>query len=349
MLILLGIVCLLAAAVVLFINQPSFGRLPRGERLARIERSPNYRDGQFRNRERTPQFTSDRGRVQTMLGFLFRSTDDLRPAEPVPAVRTDLLSLDPAQDQLVWFGHSSYLILSGGRRILVDPVFRSAAPLAFLNRAFKGSDLYRPEDMPAIDLLVISHDHWDHLDYRTVRELKDRIGKVVCPLGVGEHFERWGFAPEQIVELDWDEDASPVEGFRVFCLTSRHFSGRGLNPNKSLWASYQLETPSQTIYISGDGGYGSHFAQIGQRFPEIDLAILENGQYNADWRYIHMLPDQLPRAAADLGARRVLTVHHSKYALALHPWDEPLKTAAAMAGHEPPTVLRPVIGEVVEL
>ena len=349
MLILLGIVCLLAAAVVLFINQPSFGRLPRGERLARIERSPNYRDGQFRNRERTPQFTSDRGRVRTMLGFLFRSTDDLRPAEPVPAVRTDLLSLDPAQDQLVWFGHSSYLILSGGRRILVDPVFRSAAPLAFLNKAFKGSDLYRPEDMPAIDLLVISHDHWDHLDYRTVRELKDRIGKVVCPLGVGEHFERWGFAPERIVELDWDEDASPVEGFRVFCLTSRHFSGRGLNPNKSLWASYLLETPSQTIYIGGDGGYGSHFAQIGQRFPEIDLAILENGQYNADWRYIHTLPDQLPRAAADLGARRVLTVHHSKYALALHPWDEPLKTAAAMAGHEPPIVLRPVIGEVVEL
>ena len=182
MLIFLGIACLLAAAVALFINQPSFGRLPRGERLARIERSPNYRDGQFRNRERTPQITSGRGRMRTMLGFLFRSTEGLRPAEPVPAVRTDLRGLDPAQDRLVWFGHSSYLILSGGRRILVDPVFRSAAPLGFLNRAFPGSDLYRPEDMPAVDLLVISHDHWDHLDYRTVCELKDRIGKVVCPL-----------------------------------------------------------------------------------------------------------------------------------------------------------------------
>ena len=210
MLLLLGIVCLLAAAVALFIHRPSFGRLPRGERLARIERSPNYRDGQFRNRERTPQITADRGRVRTMLGFLFRSTDNLRPAVPVAAVRTDLRELDPAREQLVWFGHSSYLILSGGRRILVDPVFRSAAPLGFLNRAFPGSDLYRPEDMPAIDLLVITHDHWDHLDYRTVRELKDRIGKVVCPLGVGEHFELWGFAPERIVELDWDEDASPV-------------------------------------------------------------------------------------------------------------------------------------------
>ena len=118
--------------------------------------------------------------------------------------------------------------------------------------------------MPAIDLLVITHDHWDHLDYRTVRELKDRIGKVVCPLGVGEHFERWGFAPERIVELDWDEDASPVEGVRVFCLTSRHFSGRGLNPNKSLWASFLLETSARKIYIGGDGGYGSHFAQIGE-------------------------------------------------------------------------------------
>ena len=203
--------------------------------------------------------------------------------------------------------------------------------------------------MPAVDLLVISHDHWDHLDYRTVRELKDRIGKVVCPLGVGEHFERWGFAPERIAELDWDEDTTPVEGFRVFCLTSRHFSGRGLTPNCTLWASYLLETPTRKIYIGGDGGYGNHFAQIGERFPEIDLAILENGQYNVDWRYIHTLPDQLPQAAADLGARKVLTVHHSKYALARHPWDEPLKTAAAMAGHKPPAVLRPVIGEVVEL
>ncbi len=348
MLIFLGIVCLLAAAAALFVNQPSFGRLPRGERLARIERSPNYRGGQFRNRECTPQITSDRGRVPTMLGFLFRSTKGLRPAEPVAAVRTDLRRLDPAQDRLVWFGHSSYLILSGGRRILLDPVFRSAAPLAFLNPPFPGSDLYRPEDMPAIDLLVISHDHWDHLDYRTVHELKDRIGTVVCPLGVGEHFERWGFSPDRIVELDWDEDASPVEGFRVFCLTSRHFSGRGMTPNRTLWASYLLETPTRKIYLGGDGGYGSHFAQIGRRFPEIDLAILENGQYNADWRYIHTLPDQLPQAAADLGASKVLTVHHSKYALARHPWDEPLITAAAMAGRESPAVLRPVIGEVVE-
>lgn len=242
MLLLLGIVCLLAVAAALFIHQPSFGRLPRGERLARIERSPNYRDGQFRNRECTPQITSDRGRVRTLLGFLFRSTANLRPAVPVAAVRTDLRALDPAQDRLVWFGHSSCLILSGGRRILVDPVFRSAAPL-----------------------------------------------------GVGEHFERWGFAPERIVELDWDEDASPVEGVRIFCLTSRHFSGRGLVPNRSLWASYLLETPARKIYIGGDGGYGSHFAQIGRRFPEIDLAVLENGQYSADWRYIHTLPDLLPR------------------------------------------------------
>lgn len=119
MLLLLGIVCLLAAAVALFIHRPSFGRLPRGERLARIERSPNYRDGQFRNRERTPQITADRGRVRTMLGFLFRSTENLRPAVPVAAVRTDLRELDPAREQLVWFGHSSYLILSGGRRIYI--------------------------------------------------------------------------------------------------------------------------------------------------------------------------------------------------------------------------------------
>lgn len=336
-------------AVAALAVRPSFGRMPRGERLARIERSPNYRGGQFRNLQPTPALTSDKGFVRNLLAFAFRSKAGLRPESPVPVVRTDLRTLDSARDQLVWFGHSSYLLLLNGRRILVDPVFRSAAPFDFLNKAFPGTDCYRPEAMPDVDLLVITHDHWDHLDYRTVCELRERIGTVVCPLGVGEHFEYWGFDPERIVELDWDEEAVPMAGLEIVCLPARHFSGRDFRRNRTLWASYLLRTPSRQIYIGGDGGYGTHFARIGRQFPDIDLAILENGQYNADWRYIHTMPEQLPQVVADLGARRVLTVHHSKYALARHPWDEPLKSAAALARHAPPSVLQPVIGEVVAL
>ena len=250
---------------------------------------------------------------------------------------------------MVWFGHSSYLIQTGGKRILVDPVFCMASPVSFVNKPFKGTELYTPDDMPDIDYLVISHDHWDHLDYNTVKKLKDRIGAVICPLGVGEHFEYWGFDKERLIELDWNEDANLAPGFMIHCLPARHFSGRRLTANQSLWASFLLETPSQKIYIGGDGGYDTHYAEIGNRFPGIDLAILENGQYNEEWSLIHLMPQYMAQTARDLKAKRVLTVHHSKYALAKHRWDEPLKNAEEMKNKDSLNVLIPEIGEVVAL
>ena len=206
-----------------------------------------------------------------------------------------------------------------------------------------------PDDMPDIDYLVISHDHWDHLDYNTVKKLKDRIGAVICPLGVGEHFEYWGFDKERLIELDWNEDANLAPGFMIHCLPARHFSGRRLTANQSLWASFLLEAPSQKIYIGGDGGYDTHYAEIGNRFPGIDLAILENGQYNEEWSLIHLMPQYMAQTARDLKAKRVLTVHHSKYALAKHRWDEPLKNAEEMKNKDSLNVLIPEIGEVVAL
>ena len=182
-----------------------------------------------------------------------------------------------------------------------------------------------------------------------VKKLRDRIGTVICPLGVGEHFEYWGFDKKQIVELDWNEDSSLETGFKVYCLPARHFSGRGLSSNQSLWASFLLQAPSQNIYIGGDGGYDTHYAEIGERFPNIDLAILENGQYNEEWKLIHMMPEQMSQAAKDLNAKKILTVHHSKYALARHPWDEPLQNAENMRNHDSLNVLIPEIGEIVKL
>lgn len=197
MIVFLAVAALLVAAIALFMNRPEFGRAPRGERLERIWRSPNYRDGAFRNRHATPQLTSGKGWWATMYDFLFERKERNRPDHALPAVKTDLKALDPKENLLVWFGHSSYLIQADGLRILVDPVFETASPLPFFNRPFEGTDLYKPEDMPGIDLLVITHDHWDHLDYGTVTKLRDRTGRVVCPLGVGEYFEYWGFDPLQ--------------------------------------------------------------------------------------------------------------------------------------------------------
>lgn len=346
----LAIIVLLALSVILFINQPSFGRTPRGARLERVQQSPNYRNGSFQNQHETVMMTSDKGRLAGIWEFLFRKIDGLRPEEPLHVNKTDLHQIAPDAEVLVWFGHSSYLIQTSGKRILVDPVFCMASPVSFVNKPFAGTDVYKPEDMPdVIDYLVISHDHWDHLDYQTIKKLKNRIKTVICPLGVGEHFEYWGFDKEQIVELDWNEDANLESGFMIHCLPARHFSGRGLNANQSLWASFLLETPLRRIYIGGDSGYDTHYAEIGERFPNIDLAILENGQYNEEWKYIHLMPQYMAQAAKDLKAKRILTVHHSKYALAKHRWDEPLKNEEDMKKKDSLDVIIPVIGEVMVL
>ena len=346
----LAVIAAAVCGICIFLSQPRFGSIPKGERLERILNSPHYRDGSFRNLHPTPQLTSDKSFAANLVGFLFRKTERLRPGGAIPSVKTDLRSLDRDRDMLVWFGHSSYLLQLDGKRILVDPVLKGAgSPVSFINRPFRGTEVYRPEDIPEIDYLIISHDHWDHLDYGTVRAIKDRVGKVICGLGVGQHFERWGFGTDRLIELDWNEEAVLADGFRVWCLPARHFSGRGLKPNRSLWASFLLEAPSRKVYIGGDSGYDTHYAEIAEKFDGIDLAILENGQYNADWKYIHTLPDQIAQTFGDLRAKRLFTVHHSKFALAKHPWEEPLKNIAAVAERESIPLIQPMIGEPVDL
>lgn len=254
------------------------------------------------------------------------------------------------QDVLVWFGHSSYFIQLDGKHILVDPVFSDAAsPVGFFNKAFKGTNSYAASDVPDIDYLIITHDHWDHLDYPTMLQLKSRVKKVICGLGVGAHFEYWGFDKHRIIEMDWNEDYSLDTGFTVFSLPARHFSGRGFSANQSLWGSFLLQSPTSKIYIGGDSGYDTHFADIGKRFGEIDLAILENGQYDEHWKYIHMMPKEVLQAAKDLRAKQLFPIHNSKYALANHDWDTPMRTITAGYTAGEFKLITPKIGEVVRL
>lgn len=348
MLIILLIIAVLGVGVLIFINQPQFGRTPRGERLERVKNSPNYYDKKFQNRHKTVTLTSDRGYL-SVIGDFLRKKDRLTPDTALPVMKTDMSNLNRNEDLLIWFGHSSYLLQIDGVRILVDPVFFDASPVSFYNKPFKGVNVFKPEDMPEVDYLVISHDHWDHLDYKTVTALKDKIGKVVCGLGVGEHFERWGFALADIIEMDWQESYTNENDVTFYCLPARHFSGRGLSSNQSLWASYLIDTKKHKVYIGGDTGYDTHFKEISETFGTIDLAILENGQYNKDWSQIHMLPEYLVKAYKDLNANALFTVHHSKYALAYHPWDEPLKNIAAFAERDSINLILPMMGERVSL
>ncbi|WP_455499048.1 MBL fold metallo-hydrolase [Coprobacter sp.] len=349
--IVIGIIIVLGGALTVFLNQPRFGRLPRsGERLERIKCSPHYQNGKFRNLHPTALMTSNKSKLWGILTFLFAGRDGLLPDIQIPVIKTDLkVLIQDSSDIMVWFGHSSYFLQLSGKHILVDPVFCMAAPVSFVNKPFKGTDIYKPEDVPDIDYLIITHDHWDHLDYETIKQLKNRIRKVVCPLGVGEHFEYWGFDREKLVELDWQEESVLDNGFVIHCLPARHFSGRGLTSNRTLWASFLIETPSRKVFMGGDGGYDTHFAEVGKQYPGIDLAVLENGQYNEDWKYIHTMPVYLGQIAKDLKAEQIVTVHHSKYALARHRWDEPLKNEINMVKEDSLNLIVPVIGQVVRL
>ena len=340
----LSLLVFISFVIALFLNIKPFGQVPTGERRKRMEKSPNFRNGKFWNIEVTPMMINDELTKSSKSDMKNR-----RPMSPIQVQKTDLKHLDTSENLFVWFGHSSYLMQLDGKRFLVDPVFIQSSPIPFINRPFAGTDVYKPDDMPDIDYLIITHDHWDHLDYKSVTALRERVGKVVCGLGVGAHFERWGYSKEAIVELDWNESFSLEDGFDIHCLTSRHFSGRGIDRNLTLWMSALLQTPSMNVYIGGDGGYGIHFAEIGQRFPNIDLAILENGQYNMRWRYIHTMPDMLPKVAKDLNPQTIITVHHSKYALSVHPWTEPIENAKKLRDDYSMNVLIPSIGEVVVL
>lgn len=281
--------------------------------------------------------------------FIFESKKDLRPAVAIPAIKTNLKAFRADEKVLVWLGHSSVYMQLNGKRILIDPVLVSASPVSFINKPFSGAALYQPEDMPDIDLMIVTHDHLDHLDYNTVLKLKDRVKKVICPLGVGEHFEYWGVEPSKINELDWYQNFSMENGLSITAVPARHFSGRGLTQDRTLWAGYVVESSMGKIYISGDTGYDSHFKKIRETLGPIDLAIMENGQYNDDWKYIHMLPQDLNQAITDLGAKRMLTYHNSKYALSKHNWKEPLENTDQFTSANGIDLLTSKIGQTAYL
>lgn len=346
------LVVLFATVTFLYMRKEKFGKTPDGARLEKIKKSANYRDGQFHNIQHTPEITEGYSYYEVIKEFLFEKNARRSPLDSIPSIKTDLLHLPINQDILVWFGHSSYFIQLDGKRILVDPVFSgNASPIPGTNTSFKGTDRYTVADLPPIDYLFISHDHYDHLDHETYVALRTKVKKVFCGLGVGSHLARWAYTEAQIVEKDWNEKVQLADGFSVHTTTARHFSGRGFSRNNTLWMSYVLQSPTFKIFIGGDGGYGTHYKEIGNTFGPIDLAILDNGQYDIKWKYIHHLPNETLKAALDLKAKRLFPVHSSKFVMANHAWDEPLVKVSALNKKLPVPfpLVTPIIGELVHL
>ena len=340
------------------------GKTPSGARLQRIRRSTHYRDGSFQNLVPT-NVTSKDANFFKMLGDYRHRPASTAPSQRIPSVKTDLKNLPDDQASLVWFGHSSYLLKLGKTHILVDPVFSgNASPVTFFAKAFPGANDYQAADMPdTLEAILLTHDHYDHLDYKTIQQLKHRTNHFYTSLGVGAHLEFWGIPAEKITELDWWETVE-TPAFTLTATPARHFSGRGLKRGAAAWSSFVLKTPgaanipaatnapavtntSLNLFLGGDSGYETHFKTIGEKYGPFDLAILECGQYGVNWPYIHMTPEQTITAALDLKATTLFPVHWAKFTLALHPWNEPIRRAKAAAEKANLPMTTPRIGEIV--
>lgn len=324
-----------------------FGKNPGGRRLQRISNSPNYKNGSFKNVEKTSVNPGDTS-FFTILKKMILRPSTVRPAAEVPNVKPDLQALDPEKPHLVWFGHSSYLLQVNDYKILVDPVFSgNASPFRFFGKAFRGADHFDAEDMPDIDLLIITHDHYDHLDYPSIKKLAPKVKKIVTSLGVGAHLEIWGIKNEKIYELDWWESREIDSGVRLTATPSRHFSGRSVKRAQTLWSSFVLEFFEFKIFIGGDSGYDGSFKKIGQKCGPFDLAMLECGQFGEYWPQIHMFPEQTVQAALDLQVKRTIPVHWGKFVLSYHPWNEPIQRFVDAAEKARVSYLSPRIGEPI--
>lgn len=324
-----------------------FGKLPSGKRLERVKESKAYIDGQFRNVQETQMLAPGASYPKLMYRFFFGQVPGREPAQPLAPVRTDLTKFPKDEPSIIWFGHSSYLLVIDGRTILVDPVFSGhASPFNFVGvHEFPSSHRYTIDDFPEIDVLILTHDHYDHLDYESILKLRPRVKQIYTALGVAEHLVYWGLEESRIRELDWWENVPLWSGAELTAAPSRHFSGRLFNRNQSLWTSFILKAGSLKLYLGGDSGYSNTFREIGEKMGPFDLAILECGQYDQMWPFIHMAPEETVQAAVDVKAKRLMPVHWGKFALANHPWTDPIERAVARATSLNMPLLTPALGE----
>lgn len=302
---------------------------------------PRYKNGRFLNDEPVP--VSNMG-PRFYLEFFVANH---RPPQPLPVTPVTALSRPPAPLAAVWMGHSFVLLDLDGTRLLFDPVYGPASPLPTNIHRFQPPPLPRAE-LPAsgIDAVVITHDHYDHLERSTVRFLARHGLRFITPLGVGARLRGWGCPASAVTELDWHQTIR-LGAVDVTATPARHFSGRGLNGRDgTLWASWTLRGPEHAVFFSADGGYGRHFAAIGAQYGPFDLALMETGAWNERWPHAHQTPEQSVRACRDVGGGVMLPIHWAAYDLSFHAWDEPIRRTMAAAAEQNLTLVTPRMGQI---
>ena len=350
--VLAALVAVLAAAGWAVLSLPPFGAPLSGARLERAKANPQYRDGHFVNLQ--PEAPTSLAALGDYIVRQFSGNEVREPPAPLPVLAVDkaALAAAPAPSGLraFWIGHASVYIELDSLRLLLDPVFAErVSPLPVGPRRFHPPPIALA-DLPTIDAVLISHDHYDHLDMDTVRHLAARGTRFFVPLGIAAHLERWGVAPAQIEELEWWQQRT-LRGVQIVCTPTRHYSGRGLGDRSAtLWSSWSVAGPQHRFFYSGDTGYGTHFQEIGARLGPFDIAFVKIGAYGpgAAWADIHMSPEHAVQAFRDVRGKRMFPVHWSTFNLAYHAWDEPVRSTVAEANRTGVELVTPRLGEWVD-
>ena len=324
---------------------PAFGGSPdREDRERYALRADNYADGAFFNPGEFSVMT------RTVDPYADRTTGKgTTPKDELPIVKPSL-SEAPERDELTvtWLGHSTCFVQMHRKNLLFDPVLSDiASPVSFVGSwRFSGLPMTARE-LPEIDAVIITHDHYDHLDYGTIREIDPKVARYIVPLGIEKHLERWGVAADRIEAVAWWEEID-LDGLTVACVPSRHYSGRKLlGQNATLWASWVLKDEDHTVFESGDTGYGDQFEAIHERYGDFTLALTDCAQYSTRWHDVHMFPEEAIEAARILGAKTVMPIHWGAFRLANHAWDDPVERFTLSGEEKGLTVLTPRLGETL--
>jgi L-ascorbate metabolism protein UlaG (beta-lactamase superfamily) len=349
----IGIVVLIVITIVGTINlymlfAPQFGDRPDQKRIMPLAKSSIYSKGKFFNETETQMILPKS--VFKIVKQQFGKNPGRVPEQSLPSVKPVFdMENNPEDISVIWLGHSSILIRANNTIILTDPVFsKRASPVSFAGpKSFKLAVPYTPDELPLPDVILISHDHFDHLDYKTITQYYSKVRLFLVPLGVRDHLERWGIPSQNIVEFDWWQSRNLSDSLQVIATPSRHFSGRKGQDNSTLWCSWVIKSGDQKIFFSGDSGYGKHFKDIGEKYGPFDLTLMECGAYGQYWPFIHMIPEQTAQAQIDLRGKTLLPIHWAKFNLSLHPWKEPIDRLLQSAEDLDIVVVTPLIGEEV--
>jgi len=270
------------------------------------------------------------------------------PRRKIPQIKPDLELFEKSNDALkfIWFGHSTVLLHLDGMKILIDPMFSTyASPIMGTIKRFQPPVL-ELKALPFIDVIVISHDHYDHLDKKSIQFFKHTKTRFLVPLGIKHYLMNWGIEASHITELDW-YDSLKMGSITFSATPAHHFSGRSLfGRNKTLWASWVIEG-SKKLFFSGDSAYSPHFKEIGERYEAFDIAFMENGQYDERWRYAHMMPEQSIQAIKDIHAKFFVPIHWSMFRLSAHHWLDPFMQSLKITEEQNVAMINPFLGEIM--